>query len=283
VQKSKKTRIVIGTLLVMLVFGLLALDRWLETHWGVGSIIALLGLAGAREFAKIAGIAAGGHPTDRALEALTILGAGWFLLEAALAGTGRVAGSEWLVGGLVGVVLLACLIAIVRAEPEHSFPRVLAVLLGVVLFGVLYGYVLRLYVESPVDGAWIRGVGFFLGVKGTDIVAYLVGSSIGRIRFLKISPGKTLEGYLAAVLFGALWFAGLGAVSEEHFFGWSDGILFGILLSGTSFLGDLSESLIKRYYRVKDSSALLPEFGGVLDLIDSFLFSAFVFHCLLRG
>ena len=77
------------------------------------------------------------------------------------------------------------------------------------------------------------------------------------------------------------WFCGAGYWLPEYFFEWPWAILFGIILSVSTQLGDLTESVLKRYYRVKDSASLLPEFGGVLDLIDSFLFSGFLFWCLL--
>ncbi|MEM7235634.1 MAG: phosphatidate cytidylyltransferase, partial [Planctomycetota bacterium] len=86
---------------------------------------------------------------------------------------------------------------------------------------------------------------------------------------------------LSALVFGGLWFAGAGWLRPETFFEWPLGFLFGIILAIASSLGDLAESLLKRYYQVKDSSSLLPEFGGVLDLIDSFVFSAFLFWCLI--
>ena len=120
------------------------------------------------------------------------------------------------------------------------------------------------------------------GVKGTDIAAYLVGTAIGRHHFLKVSPGKTIEGSLAAVFFAALWFGGAGAALSEYFFEWFEGGALGIILAIASASGDLTESLIKRHYGVKDSGRLLPEFGGVLDLIDSFLFSAFLFWCFVH-
>ena len=65
-------------------------------------------------------------------------------------------------------------------------------------------------------------------------------------------------------------------------FPWPRGILLGIILSVASQVGDLSESLIKRYYQVKDSGILLPEFGGVLDLTDSFSYCGLLFWLFLE-
>jgi phosphatidate cytidylyltransferase len=48
-------------------------------------------------------------------------------------------------------------------------------------------------------------------------------------------------------------------------------------------MGDLSESLVKRFYSAKDSGMLLPEFGGILDLVDSFLYCGFVFWLFLSN
>jgi phosphatidate cytidylyltransferase len=57
-------------------------------------------------------------------------------------------------------------------------------------------------------------------------------------------------------------------------FSWPYAILFGATISILSFLGDLSESLIKRQCQIKDSAHLIPEFGGILDLVDSLVFTA---------
>lgn len=279
-KRSKQIRIAIGTLLVLLVAGLFALDRWLEIRWAVGSAAILLGLLGWYEYARIAGIAAGGHWADRGTALAGAGAAAWFLGVAMTRGE-DVSELGLVAGGLVVFLLVAFFLAVARGEPEVSLSRIGAALLGLVLFGLFYSWVIRIYVAGSAEEALVRGVVFFLGVKGTDIAAYLVGSSIGRHHFLKISPGKTLEGYVAALAWGASWFGACGAIFPEHLFGWFGGILLGILLAVASSLGDLTESLIKRHYRVKDSGALLPEFGGVLDLIDSFLFSAFLFWAFL--
>ncbi len=125
------------------------------------------------------------------------------------------------------------------------------------------------------------GFFFVLGVKGNDIAAYFTGRAIGRHTFLKVSPKKTLEGCAAAVIFSAVWFVGASLLWPGRFFHWPQAILLGIIFSVTVQVGDLAESLIKRSCGVKDSAALLPEFGGVLDLIDSTIFSGFLFWSLL--
>lgn len=277
----RTTRIVIGVVLLVLVGGLLFLDYRLASRTAVSAVVVVLGLWGYVEYGRIARLgerAAGGGPLAFAWG---FLGTAYFLTLAWVEGTCGPAPPEFLVGGVALLVLGCFLGAIARSDFLAVFPRLLACLLGVVLFGLLFSYVLRIYHRGEPKEALLRGLVFFLGVKGTDITAYLVGTAVGRTHFLKVSPGKTLEGSTAALLFSAGWFAGAGALWGEVFFEWPLGIASGIILALTSSLGDLSESLIKRYYRVKDSSSLLPEFGGVLDLIDSFLFSGFVFWCLL--
>jgi phosphatidate cytidylyltransferase len=71
----------------------------------------------------------------------------------------------------------------------------------------------------------------------------------------------------------------LGGNKSQHTWGW---LLFGLLVGGAGMLGDLAESLFKRDMGAKDSSAWLPGFGGVLDLLDSILFAAPVAYlCVL--
>ena len=89
----------------------------------------------------------------------------------------------------------------------------------------------------------------------------------------KTSAVKTIAGGVGAIAgailitFGFLHWSSLSAI-----FTWSVALPLGILLGMTSMVGDLVESLVKRSSRVKDSGALVPEFGGVMDIIDSVLF-----------
>jgi phosphatidate cytidylyltransferase len=105
-----------------------------------------------------------------------------------------------------------------------------------------------------------------------DIAAYFVGRTIGRHKLAPgISPGKSWEGAVGGV--AAVFAYGFAAV---HFAGYelsaAAAVLLSVLLLGLailSILGDLFESLAKRQIGVKDSGALLPGHGGLLDRIDS--------------
>jgi phosphatidate cytidylyltransferase len=104
-----------------------------------------------------------------------------------------------------------------------------------------------------------------------------VGTLIGRHKLApKLSPGKTVEGLLGGILFGCL--------ASVLFFGAVGGrwncrptiavcILYGLVLSLVGVIGDLAESLLKRHADRKDSSRWLPGLGGVLDILDSLLFT----------
>jgi len=120
-------------------------------------------------------------------------------------------------------------------------------------------------------------VGFLLLVtKGADIGAFFIGRRFGRHALIPhISPKKTVEGAL-----GGIATAVVAALASRAFlprltaFCWPNLILLGFALGGLGMLGDLSESLIKRDCAAKDSGHILPGMGGVMDVIDSLLFTA---------
>ena len=131
----------------------------------------------------------------------------------------------------------------------------------------------------------VGGLGFLAALllitKLGDIGAYLVGSRWGKNPLIPhISPKKTIEGSL-----GGLFFSVLGGLICKPFlpFGYGQLILLAIGLGVLGQLGDLSESLLKRDCQVKDSGNIIPGMGGILDEIDSLLFTAPVFYFYLSA
>jgi len=120
---------------------------------------------------------------------------------------------------------------------------------------------------------------FFLVLNKTaDTGAYFGGSLLGKHKLAPaISPKKTIEGLIGAIITGLIvgqlfWlFTSLG--NTFHYFVF---MLLSFIMTICGQVGDLIESMIKRYCGVKDSSVLFPALGGVLDLIDCLLFSGVI-------
>lgn len=115
--------------------------------------------------------------------------------------------------------------------------------------------------------------------KSCDIGAYLIGVRFGKKPLMpRVSPNKSVEGAI-----GGLAFSILSAAACKPFLGFSYAhlVFLGLFLGILGQLGDLSESLIKRDCRVKDSGNIFPGMGGVLDSVDSLLFTAPVFYFYL--
>jgi len=120
--------------------------------------------------------------------------------------------------------------------------------------------------------------------KGGDIGAYFVGSAIGRHKLIPhVSKGKTVEGAFGGVVFSSVIAVVLAPWLTPAVAGisWPGALAIGVVLNVLAQLGDLVESLLKRSCDTKDSSALLPAHGGVLDLVDSLLFSVPAYFVLL--
>jgi phosphatidate cytidylyltransferase len=144
------------------------------------------------------------------------------------------------------------------------------------IFGVLYvaftlSWLLPLRFAEPATGQkWILLL--FLVIWAGDICAFFIGRSLGRhLLSPRVSPKKTVEGALAG-LAGSV----LIAWAFAHWF-WPAADLktvlpLAALIAVTGQVGDLVESALKRGANLKDSAALLPGHGGMLDRIDSLLF-----------
>ncbi|MCT0202754.1 phosphatidate cytidylyltransferase [Synechococcus sp. CS-602] len=115
-------------------------------------------------------------------------------------------------------------------------------------------------------------------VVATDIGSYVIGRRLGRHPLSPISPGKTIEGAIGGLAWSVL-VGGVGGVLLGWPWGWAIGGLLGALVSVFALVGDLTESMMKRDAGVKDSGDAIPGHGGILDRIDSYLFTpAVVFY-----
>ena len=120
----------------------------------------------------------------------------------------------------------------------------------------------------------------FLIVSINDVFAYLIGSKIGKIKALKISPNKTIEGFfggiIACVIIGPLLIKLLNINLEINSF------VLSLLISIFGIIGDLLESYLKRKFNKKDSGTILMSHGGILDRVDSILFCAPIFYIIIK-
>lgn len=176
-------------------------------------------------------------------------------------------------------------------EPANSLLNIAVELFGVcyVAFPICFMLgVLFPYTNHPIgqDGRWWL---FYLVVvtKMTDMGGYFVGKLWGKHKLAPVlSPKKTIEGAIAG------FFCAVGTSMLIYLFGksfssgmfdiaFSDSIWLGMLIGVMGQVGDLAESLLKRDAVVKDSNAL-PGIGGVLDLLDSLLFTAPIVYLFLR-
>jgi phosphatidate cytidylyltransferase len=152
--------------------------------------------------------------------------------------------------------------------------------MGMALFGILYIGFLLAYVSLIRNMANGRLWVLFLiaTVWAGDIFALLSGSFLGKHKlYPKISPNKTFEG-LGGAMIGSIIVAVVFAMMFIPHLEKVPCILLAIGLGITGQFGDFTESMLKRGAQVKDSGTLIPGHGGMLDRVDSFLFSAPFLH-----
>jgi len=164
-----------------------------------------------------------------------------------------------------------------RRESTNAVLGISTTMFGIIYIAWFFSFMIKIRLLP--HGMALAGC-LLLVTKGADTGAFFIGIKWGRNSLIpRISPKKTTEGTLGGIVFGVL-----GALASKSFlpdwpiFSWANMLFLGIALSILGLLGDLSESLIKRDCATKDSSNILPGMGGVLDVIDSLLFTAPAFY-----
>lgn len=274
--KNLVVRTVSGIGLTVVVLGGL-----LWSQWSLGAVLLLLLVGGMWEFYNLSAKQAINPQRFLGLLAGVLL----FALNFAFVSNDIEvlgAASRLFAGGLAMLLLLVPLMFICELYRKQPNP---AANIGATLMGVCYvALPLSLTLYLPIIGSeawnpWVL-IAYICIVWSNDVFAYLVGMAIGRRRlFERLSPKKSWEGF-----FGGLAGAVVAGVVVAHLMH-HDYITWGVLavvVAVTAVFGDLAESMFKRAADVKDSGALIPGHGGVLDRFDALLLSApFVFVYML--
>lgn len=276
-------RILFGLLMIVILSGLILLDGWVSVSVSSvsgknldGIFIALLatliawgGCVEIRRLARDKDINPALMPILITVGLVT-LSPYWSVYVAGSSGAG-------LALGLLAGMCVAGVFQAKKFGNSHTLVNLavtcfISIYLGV---GCWFLVSLRLLGRS---GASLWGqVGYLLVflacVKSSDIGAYFTGRFIGRRPWVpSISPGKTWEGFFGGIILATIvasLFARFSAIIPIGAALW-----FGPIVAVAGQMGDLLESMLKRDAGIKDSAHLIPEFGGILDLMDSVVAAA---------
>jgi phosphatidate cytidylyltransferase len=289
-------RLVFGSLMIAAVVGIVALDAYLsagpEAATGTGGLaalpitllVAVIVVLASFEMGRLC--QAGGHLPATAWAAFVAAGlvlAPWMEMQERLGNVQTLLGAGIRQASATGIwvafgVLGACLATLSRKTTERALGNIAVTLLVLLYLGLLGSFLVRIRCLSSGPAGALLVIYVVLTIKAGDIGAYFTGILVGKHKLAPwLSPGKTVEGAVGAIVAGMV--VGVGGVLAwpAHFsppFTPAQAAVFGIFMAISGHLGDLVESAFKRDMKLKDSGRLVPAFGGLLDLMDSPLFAA---------
>lgn len=310
---------IFGTLMVLGVLALFALDAWvtaltLPEAWAAGlervlstgghpppglvllPLFAVLIVLAGRELRGM--FSAAGLPTPVGVIPVfaLLVGLALYLTPADPMGSSA--------GAMLGTLLVLALVVTLLMHARHTEPRgairaAAGMLFAIVVLGVMGGFMLAIRREHA---GWVL-LAVILITKAGDIGAYFTGRAMGRHKLIPwLSPGKTWEGLAGAIGLAVLVALGFAWISQNTDAGatlfthpitgeteqvvrrysmiWA--AVAGAIFALVGHAGDLMMSLFKRDAQIKDTGQTLPGFGGVLDVLDSPLLVMPVAYWLLR-
>ena len=213
------------------------------------------------------------------------------------------------------IIYLICMLVLLWLSLHAPIPAIFyfvsGILFWMVAFLLIYSYkgsqspsafraifalvAVPLFVPGWLAFVWLREQPYhafhllllFALVASADIGAYFTGKSLGRHKLaVNVSPNKTWEGFCGGMLMSAIVISFTGyflisPVSEVRINESMLLILCAMIIAAFSVIGDLFESLVKRFRNVKDSGSILPGHGGILDRIDGLTAAAPVYAMLV--
>jgi phosphatidate cytidylyltransferase len=251
VSEALRKRVLTG---LVLAAALLAILLWLPAPATV-VVLTVLVLAGAWEWSAFLRLAGSRRRLGYVLLVALLLWGAWEV-------SGTWEGREWLLA--LAVVWWVAALGWIVFAPRRVSPWS-AGAAGVLALVPSWLALVRLRLAFPRGAQWVLFVLVLVWVA--DSGAFFCGRRFGRVRLApEVSPGKTWEGVL-----GGIAVSSLVAVAGSAWFHVSWPIFVPLCLAavGFSIIGDLTESLLKRFAGVKDSGSLFPGHGGVMDRIDS--------------
>ena len=178
----------------------------------------------------------------------------------------------------VFVSALLVLISVLRNRPEGQLKLIALSFFGFVYIGWMFGHVVFLANARNAYGYLLY---LLFAVELNDIAAYVCGKLFGRKPLCtNVSPWKTREGAIGAVVISAMFPIAVRFALPD--FSVLECVIAGLIVGIGGHLGDLAISVIKRDIGVKDMGTLIPGHGGVLDRIDSLLYTAPLFFHFTR-
>jgi phosphatidate cytidylyltransferase len=277
-----------GALLILLTGGVLIFDgQFAPWYPFLFALVGTLSLLGSYELLALLG------PGRRPWPALCHVGV--FALVCANWPAHVLSGGgdpwRWVFFTFVGLVLLGFLAAMASFHPPRdgeadstrpdSLSRLSLLVFAFFYLGVLPGFLVQLRWPTLVragDANRHAVVALALAIfvpKCCDIGAYFTGRFLGRRKMAPVlSPKKTWEGLAGGLALAALVAVAINRLGPVLSGGDLTAACFGLTVGGAGVWGDLAESLIKRECRRKDASQVVPGFGGVLDVVDSIIYSA---------